>query len=185
MMLSNEDIKRAIERGDLAIDPFSPERLRAAGVTLTLGPHLLRPVSGKTVDIKNGILPDYDQIEISSNSPYELKPHEFLLGHTFEKVTVGSSIGFFIEGRSTLARLGLMVVKTAMLVEPGHRDRTITLELSNQGPNSILLYPHLKIARVALFKLASPTTQEYDLKGKYRVQRSVGKPIFLDEFLID
>ncbi len=183
MMLSNQDIELALKSGELKIEPYFPKAMEAAGVTLHLGYDILKPLSGKTVDVKKKILPDYQEIKMEDDKPYCLMPQEFVLGHTYENITVGMSLGFFIEGRSTLARLGLTVVKTAMLVQPGHRNRTITLELANHGPNPLLLYPKMKIAKAALFKLASPTTIAYDDKGKYRLQSTVGRPVFTKEFL--
>ena len=182
-MLSNEDIKDAIERGELLIQPYDDSFLRGAGLTLHLGADLLKPRPGKVVDVKNNIYPDYDTFTIEDDKPYELVPGEFILGATYQRVTVGSSLGFFIEGRSTLARLGLTIVQTAMLVYPGHKDRRVTLELANHGPNSILLYPRMKIARVALFELKTPASKVYDDEGKYRHQTTVGAPLFNDEIL--
>lgn len=183
MMLSNKNIEAALKSGALKIEPFFPKAMEAAGVTLHLGYDFLKPLAGKTVDVKKKILPEYQSIRLEDDKPYCLMPQEFVLGHTFENVTVGDSLGFFIEGRSTLARLGLTVVKTAMLVQPGHRNRTITLELANHGPNPLLLYPKMKIAKAALFQLASPATIAYDDKGKYRDQNTVGRPVFSKEFL--
>jgi dCTP deaminase len=183
MMLSNEDIKRALKSGELVLNPFNEKWVRASGITLHLGPKLIKPLPGKVVDIKNKVLPDYEEIEITMEKPYALQPGEFLLGHTFQQVTVGSSLGFLIEGRSTLARVGLTIVQTAMLVYPGHRNRTVTLEFANHGPNAILLYPKMKIARVALFELRTPSSELYDDSGKYREQELVGIPIFKDEFM--
>ena len=183
MMLSGDDIKRVIEQGELVINPFFPQVVRPSGVTLHLGSTLLKPLPGKIVDVKNKIIPDYQQITITMDEPYPLQPGEFLLGATYEAVSVGDSLGFFIEGRSTLARVGLTIVQTAMLVYPGHRDRAITLELANHGPNAILLYPKMKIARAAIFGLKTPTSEAYDDAGKYRAQESVGPPVFDKEFL--
>jgi dCTP deaminase len=181
MMFSNEDIKAAIERQELIINPFKPEFIRGSGVTLHLGPQLLKPLPGKIVDVKKRVAPDYQEIKISADLPYPLAPGEFILGATFQKITVGPSLGFLIEGRSTLARLGLTIVQTAMLVYPGHRDRAVTLELANHGPNTILLYPRMKIARVALFELKTASTERYDDSGKYKDQGDVGAPIFKNE----
>ena len=181
MMFSNEDIKSAIASGELVIDPFRPEFVRAAGLTLHLGAQLLKPLPGKVVDVRSGTLPDYATFHISLDKPYQLEPGEFILGHTYQKVSVGAKIGFFIEGRSTLARVGLTIVQTAMLVYPGHRNRTVTLELANHGPNPILLYPKMKIARVALFHLKTPSSEVYDETGKYRNQSLVGAPILEEE----
>ncbi|MCO6431199.1 MAG: dCTP deaminase [Deltaproteobacteria bacterium] len=185
MMLSNEDIKKAITSGQLKIEPFSEKSIRACGVLMHLGAELLRPRPGKVVDVKNRTAPDYDEITIGAEAPYPLQPGEFLLGHTYEKVTVGPTLGFLIEGRSTLARVGLTIVQTAMIVYPGHRERCITLELANHGSNPILLYPKMKIARVALIELKTPSSEQYDDNGKYRNQCSVGLPIFESEILED
>lgn len=185
MMLSNQDIDTALKSGELKIEPFTPKLVKSAGLTLRLGPKLLKPLPGKTVDVKNGVAPDYEEIILEPDAPYELTHGEFVLGHTYEKVSVGQSLGFLIEGRSTLARVGLTIVQTAMLVYPGHRDRGVTLELANHGPNPILLYPKMKIARVALFELKNPSSEVYDDTGKYREQESVGRPIFREEILED
>lgn len=182
-MLSNEDIKLAVSSGELKFEPFDDEWVRSAGVTLHLGEQIIKPLAGKVVDVKNGVVPDYTETKITDNAPYALKPGEFVLAATWQRVSVGPSLGFFIEGRSTLARVGLTIVQTAMLVYPGHRGRAVTLELANHGPNTILLYPRMKIARVALFQLKTPSTQQYDDDGKYRNQADVGIPIFKNEIL--
>lgn len=185
MMLSDDDIKRVLEKGELKIEPFHAKWVRASGITMHLGPNLLKPIPGKVADVKARLIPDYETITIADDKPYELRPHEFILGHTYQKVTVGDRLGFLIEGRSTLARLGMTIVQTAMLVYPGHSDRCVTLELANHGPNSILLYPRMKIARVALFELRSPSKIRYDDHGKYRGQDVVGKPVFENEIMGD
>ena len=183
MMLSNEDIKAAIKAGELEIKPFSEKYIRASGITLHLGCHLLKPIPGTIVDPKKRTVPEHKEILIEDDHPYPLQPGEFLLGHTHQTVTVGPSLGFLIEGRSTLARVGLTIVQTAMMVYPGHRDRAITLELANHGPNPIMLYPKMKIARVALIQMKTPCTDLYDDTGKYRNQSVVGVPIFENEFI--
>ena len=185
MMLSNEDIKQVIAKGALTISPFNEKWLRSSGITMHLGPELLVPRAGHVVDVTKPAPPPYDSVIITMEKPYALQPGEFLLGHTFQNVTVGSSLGFMIEGRSTLARVGLTIVQTAMMVYPGHSDRPVTLELANHGPNPILLYPRMKIARVVLFELKTPSSERYDDKGKYREQQSVGLPIFNQEIMGD
>lgn len=185
MMLSNEDIKGVIASGELTITPFNDKWLRSSGITMHLGAELLIPRAGHVVDVAQPTPPPYDSVLISMEQPYALKPGEFLLGHTFQSVTVGSSLGFMIEGRSTLARVGLTIVQTAMMVYPGHSNRPVTLELANHGPNPIILYPRMKIARVVLFELKTPSSERYDDKGKYREQQSVGLPIFSQEIMGD
>lgn len=181
MMFSDADIRAALANGELVVDPFKDEFIRGSGIVMHLGPTLLKPLPGKVVDVKNGIAPDFEKIIITEDKPFALEPGAFVLGATFQKVSVGSSIGFLIEGRSTLARVGLTIVQTAMLVYPGHRNRAVTLELANHGANTILLYPQMKIARVALFELKTPSSVPYDDAGKYRDQGDVGAPIFKNE----
>jgi len=183
MMLSNEDIWAMVEKGELRISPFSKSWLRSSGITMHLGPELLKPRSGYVVDVTKPEPPPYDSIIITDEKPYLLQSGEFLLGHTLQNVTVGASLGFMIEGRSTLARVGLTIVQTAMMVYPGHSDRPVTLELANHGPNPILLYPRMKIARVVLFELKTPSSVRYDDTGKYTEQQSVGLPIFKNEIM--
>lgn len=182
-MYSNIDIQNALKSGELIIEPLLEKQLKPSCVTLRLGDTLLKPQEAKVIDVKNKVKPDYDKIIIEDEKPYIIQPGEFVLGHTYEKVTVGASLGFLIEGRSTLARIGLTVVQTAMIVYPGHRNRCVTLELVNHSKNPIMLYPKMKIARAAVFELKTPTDKEYDTDGKYREQDSVGEPIFKDELL--
>ena len=181
-MFSSEDIREALKNGSLKISPFFEESIRPGGIVLCLGETLLRPEPGTVVDVKNKIVPKYKEIIISDEEPYCIEPGDFVLGHTYEKVSVGNNLGFFIEGRSTLARVGLTVVHTAMLVYPGHTERGITLEIANHGKNPVLLYPRMKIARAAIIELKTAAAKAYDVDGKYREQAVVGPPIFKKEF---
>jgi dCTP deaminase len=183
MMFSNKDIKEALENGSLKIDPLFEGAIRPASIRLHLGEQLLKPLPGIVVDVHKGVLPDYQEITINDDEGYILMPGEFMLAATFEKVSVGNNIGFLIEGRSTLARLGLTIVQTAMIVYPGHSERAVTLELANHGPNPIKLYPRMKIARAAIFELKSACEESYDVSGKYKDQKDVGPPIFLKEIV--
>lgn len=185
MMYSDVDMKLAIEQGRLKVEPYYEFNLRPVGIVLHLGEELLKPLPGKTVDVKNRIAPDYKSIILTESKPYELQPGEFVLAATYETVTVGADLGFLIEGRSTLARLGLTIVQTAMLVYPGHTNRAVTLEIANAGPNPVLLHYQMKVARAAVFELKTPSEICYDDHGKYRNQQSVGQPIFESEILVE
>jgi dCTP deaminase len=181
-MLSNEDIKLALTKNEIIISPFSNSQLRSCGITLHLGHNLLKPQKDSVIDVKYGKNCSYQDFKISDIEPYTLQSGEFLLAHTLEEVTLSTKHSLLIEGRSTLARVGLTIVQTAMLVEPGHSGRAITLELVNHGPNPINLYPKMKIARALIFELHSHSTEPYDIDGKYKDQKIVGQPLFLDEF---
>jgi dCTP deaminase len=183
MMLSAEDIRNYLAEGSLVVEPFHESCIRISGLSLHLGEQVLKQLPGKVVDVLAKIIPDYEEHILTMEKPYPLSPGEFVLAHTLESVTVPQKLGLLIEGRSTLARVGLTVVQTAMIVDPGHRARSITLELANNGPNTILLYPRMKIARAALFEFKTPPQEPYDRTGKYRNQKAVGRPVFEREFL--
>jgi dCTP deaminase len=182
MMYSDTDILEAIKKGDLKVEPLFEGSVRPGGLRLHLGETILKPKPGIVADVKTGVMPEYEKIIIPEEG-YLLEPGGFVLSATYEKVSIGNNIGFLIEGRSTLARLGLTIVQTAMIVYPGHTNRAVTLELANHGPNAIKLYPQMKIARVALFEMKSPSTQSYDDEGKYNKQTDVGPPIFNNEIV--
>ena len=185
MIYSDQDMLDAIASGDLLINPYFPQMLRNVGLALHLGADILVPDHTTIIDIKNKVLPEYKKFKIEANKPFEIKPGDFVLAHTYESVSISNKLGIMIEGRSTIARLGLTVVQTAMLVDPGHRNRPITLEIANHGPNSVLLYPKMKIARAVVFECKTACKIGYDENGKYRDQLTVGAPIFEDEFLKD
>lgn len=183
MIYSSLDMLDAINSKDLIVRPFHPDNIRPVGLALHLGEDLLKPEENTVIDIYHKKLPRYSSIKISKTNPYELKPHEFILAHTFEEISLSTKLAMMIEGRSTIARLGLTVVQTAMLVDPGHTNRVVTLELANHSKNPILLYPKMKIARAIIFELKTPAEEPHDTTSKYKNQKTVGQPIFENEFL--
>lgn len=175
-MLSDRDITRVLETGELVIEPQLSDLLRPAGLTLHLGAEIAVPQAG-VVDMRTGQGPAYEWHRITPDDPFMLKAGQFVLGHTFEKVTVGLSLGFMIEARSTLARYGVSVVQSAMIVDTGVTHRPITLEFSNAGPNDVLLYEQMSVARAIVFELSSPASRGYDQTSRYRNQTDgVGIP---------
>lgn len=177
-MLSDKDIIKAIKEGDLRVDPFKKSSLRPAGISLHLGSEILVPVRAGVIDIKAEISPEYDRFEITPSKPFIIKPQQFVLGHTEEKISIGANIGFLIEGRSTLARIGVSVEQSASMVDPGHLNRPLTLEIYNCGPNSVTLYQGMSIGRGVVFRLSSKTGMPFDGYSRYALQESgVGKPI--------
>lgn len=81
-----------------------------------------------------------------------------------------------LEGRSTIARLGITVVQTAMIADSGTQPRRLTLEIKNNGPHDVLLYPQLRLLRAIFFKLSQEASFGYDEEGRYKNEQI--KPIF-------
>lgn len=118
--------------------------------------------------------------------PYELKPKEFVLATTEEKVGVSTAFVARVEGRSSLGRLGLSVHSTAGYIDPGFAGQ-ITLELTNHTNKTILLYPGMKICQIAFELLVHPSVRYYghpELNSKYQGQKGAqGSKIHKDFYL--
>ncbi len=177
-MLSDKDILTSLKQGELGIDPFDPASIRPSGISLKLGTEILIPGKVDLIDIRKPTDLPYETVTLQHDTPFILRPQQFVLGHTLENVTVSTKLGFLIEGRSTLARLGISVVQSAMIVDSGHTNRPITLEIFNCGPSPVTLYSGMSIAKAVVFRLSSPAKRNYDKYARYGDQSSgVGKPI--------
>ena len=180
-MLSNVSIQKFLDSKDIVINPWHEELMGAARVSLHLGETILIPENETIVDVKKNVLPHYDTQIITNSNPFFLKSNMFVLGETYEEIGLSEKIGMLIEGRSTLARLGITVVQTAMIIDTGQIPKKMTLEIKNNSQNTILLYPKMKFCRACFFLLDPPASIRYDHSGKYKPNDS-HKPIFDKEF---
>jgi dCTP deaminase len=177
-MLSDKDILKAIGDGLLGITPFNEKQLRPAGISFHLGKEILIPKPAKLIDLKKNQDLEYENQEISENRPFVIQPQQFVLGHTEEIISVSTKLGFIIEGRSTLARLGISVEQSATIVDPGHNKRPITLEIYNCGLSPVTLYRGMSVAKGLVFMLSSQAGRDFDKYARYSSQKvGVGKPI--------
>ena len=99
-------------------------------------------------------------VEVDSDEPFILHPGEFVLGSTYEVVTLGHGVAARLEGKSSLGRLGLLTHSTAGFIDPGFAGH-VTLELSNMATLPIMLWPGSKVGQLCFFKLTSPTAHPY------------------------
>ncbi len=178
-MFSDQDILKAIKKKDLVITPFDKKSLNPASYTFHLGDNFLLTDGGRKID------PLYDSpvdLYNSYEGEYWLKPNEFLLTETLERVTVGRKIGMLFDGSSTLARLGVTVHITANAIQTGHGARSprkITLEVKNLSKNTIKLTPGMPFGKGLFFKLNTPASFLDDLRSNYSDQEGVGGPLAL------
>ncbi len=178
-MLSDKDIQAAIDAGQLVISPYDGTQLRPAAVSFSLGKQILIPKPIELIDFKaETVALEYEEIIITEETPFIIKPQQFVLGHTEEIISVSTELGFIIEGRSTLARLGISVEQSATIVDPGHHERPVTLEIYNCGPSPVTLYRGMSVAKGLFFKLSSASNRNYDEYARYSSQKEgVGKPM--------
>lgn len=99
-------------------------------------------------------------LEITDVQPYALKPHNFVLAQTLEKVEFpmtgnGPFYAARVEGRSSVARYGMLVHFTAPTIHTGFGPAPITLELINLGHNDILLTPNVRVCQLIIEELSS------------------------------
>ena len=169
MRLSDTDIQRALHDGSIQISPSPGEKQRGSfSIDLRISnqftlfdariPHeILLTDKGPTHP------PPTTLSTISEGETFWMMPGDFALGVTMETITLPDNIVGWIDGRSSLARVGLMVHATAHAVDPGWHGQ-ITFELFNAGPFPIQIAPGTRIADISLEQLTSPSSRPYRAK---------------------
>ncbi len=177
MLLSRQDILYLIEAGEISIEPFDKSLLGGNSLDVRLGSSILVAENiGKAI---YALKPANFWKEVSIEGGFELTSGTLILGSTLEKVRLGKSVAAQIEGRSSVGRLGLMVHVTAGLIHAGFGEKQpsiITLEMYSVNPNPVKIFPGMRIAQLAFFKLSSPVEKAYDEYGRYVGQRKPEPP---------
>jgi dCTP deaminase len=110
-------------------------------------------------------------IECAADEPFIMQPGDFALASTVERLELADDLLGRLEGRSSIARLGITVHSTAAVFEPGWIG-TATMELSNLGRMAVALYPGMRICAFSFEQVSSPVSVPYRLKigNKYAGQ---------------
>ncbi|GAA4168556.1 dCTP deaminase [Gryllotalpicola koreensis] len=175
MLLSDRDIKSELDSGRIALDPYEPVMIQPSSIDVRLD-RFFRLFSNHKYPF---IDPAEDQpdlthlVEVDGDQPFILHPGEFVLGSTYERVTLPDDIAARLEGKSSLGRLGLLTHSTAGFIDPGFTGH-VTLELSNVATLPIKLWPGMKIGQMCFFRLTSPAEKPYgsaDYSSRYQGQR--------------
>ena len=162
MLLSDRDIIAEIDLGRIALDPWDPEMLQPSSIDVRLDRFFRVFENHKYPHID----PAEDQPELTRlvepdrEEPFILHPGEFVLGSTYEQVTLPDDIAARLEGKSSLGRLGLLTHSTAGFIDPGFSGH-VTLELANVANLPIKLWPGMKIGQLCFFRLTSPAMEPY------------------------
>ena len=171
MILSNIEIHKALDEGRLIIKPEPLPRVPSVdqpncpydthSVDLRLAPEIVVPKAGSfTYDVTRPSLAttiqsNSDHHVVTAHQPFRLEPHTFVLARTVEYVELpilpkcDTCLAARIEGKSSRARVGLLVHFTAPTVHPGFKG-TLTLEMINLGANPVLLSPDMAIAQLII-----------------------------------
>ncbi len=167
MYLSNSDIEKAVKEGRITLDPFDKKRVQPASYDILLGNLFWTTSSHDTLatDPKNNIFPRLIETSVPDGKEFYLHPGITVLG--ISKDFFGSEeFLIHLSGKSSLARLGLVVHNTAGLINPGH-FLNITFELVNFSKVPIILRPGMPIAQILFSQLSSPPTKHYKKIGRY------------------
>ena len=160
--MSDRDIRASIEAGLIGLDPLEMGLLQPSSIDVRLDRFFRLFDNHKYAFIDPSEQQDEltRLIEVDPTEPFILHPGEFVLGSTYEFVTLPDDVAARLEGKSSLGRLGLLTHSTAGFVDPGFKGH-VTLELSNVATLPIKLWPGMKIGQLCFFKLTSPSEHPY------------------------
>ena len=183
MRLCDTDIEQHLEEGSIVIEP-KPNSSMISGVSvdIRLGNEfrVFRDHTAPYVDLSapkaevqkamNSIMSD--EIFIEDGEAFFLHPGELALAVTYEAVTLPDNIVGWLDGRSSLARLGLMVHVTAHRIDPGWSGQ-IVLEFYNSGKLPLALRPKMKIAALNFETMSASAARPYNKRddAKYKGQK--------------
>ncbi len=167
MFLSDTDILKEVKKGSITLKPFDETRLQPASYDILLGNRFVINEENVTlfVDPAKKIYAKTHEIMVKDGDEFILHPGVSVLG--ISKEYFGSN-EFLIQvgGKSSLARVGLMIHNTAGLINPGH-FLNITFELCNLNNVPIILRPGMEIAQITFSMLSSPTRKNYKEIGRF------------------
>ncbi len=175
MLLSDGDITQELESGRVGLDPLDLSMVQPSSVDVRLDRFFRLFDNHKYQHIDPSLdQPDLTRlVEVDASESFVLHPGEFVLGATFEVVTLPDDIAARLEGKSSLGRLGLLTHSTAGFIDPGFSGH-VTLELSNVATLPITLWPGMKIGQLCFFRLSSPAEHPYGSEkygSRYQGQR--------------
>ncbi|MEM3364730.1 MAG: dCTP deaminase [Candidatus Micrarchaeia archaeon] len=165
MYLSGNDILKEIAKGNIEISPFDERYISQASYDLALSNefYIPRKVRGE-VDVVEKVEPHKLMKKVIAKSVV-LRPQEFCLARTAERIRVSNSIIGILGGRSRFARLGMTVHVTSAVIQPGSNNHQI-LEIANLSPFTLKLYAGERVSQVYFERLESPTEKPYAKFGK-------------------
>jgi len=165
MILTKKEIEKEIEKGTIKITNFNKKHIGPASIDLTLSNEFRFFNNKKNKVILNEDADYKKETEYVKKDKYVLKPHEFVLGITKEKVTLPNNICAWIQGRSRFARFGLSIHITASFLQPGISNKQV-LEIYNASDKNLVLEANTKICQIILDK----TKGSASYQGRFKNQ---------------
>ena len=175
MLLSDRDIRHEVDSQRIQLDPWDESMVQPSSVDVRLDRFFRLFDNHKYQHIDPATdQPDLTRlVEVEPQESFVLHPGEFVLGATYEVVTLSDDVAARLEGKSSLGRLGLLTHSTAGFIDPGFSGH-VTLELSNVATLPITLWPGMKIGQLCFFRLSSAAEHPYGSErhgSRYQGQR--------------
>ena len=175
MLLSDRDLRAELQSGRVRLDPYDESLVQPSSVDLRLDRYFRVFQNHRYTHIDPAVQQEEltALVEPEGDEPFILHPGEFVLGSTYEAVSLPDDLAGRLEGKSSLGRLGLLTHSTAGFIDPGFTGH-VTLELSNVATLPIKLYPGMKIGQICVLPLSSPAEHPYGASvhgSRYQDQR--------------
>ncbi|MEY2945551.1 MAG: hypothetical protein RL243_297 [Actinomycetota bacterium] len=175
MLMSDRDIRAQLEAGRIGLEPLNLELIQPSSIDVRLDRffRLFHNHKYAFIDPREDQAELTHMVEVAADEAFILHPGEFVLGSTFEFVSLPDDIAARLEGKSSLGRLGLLTHSTAGFVDPGFTGH-VTLELANVSNLPIKLWPGMKVGQLCFFQLSSPAETPYGSSkylNRYQGQR--------------
>jgi dCTP deaminase len=163
-ILSDHDLKELIKENLLIVESDNRIHINPTSIDLCLGSTIIKYIAPQTIKPSTD-KPDFYEIDIS-NSSYKLRPRDFVLGTTKERVSIPNGYQGFIETKGNIARAGIVAHNNDGHIDPGFRGN-ITLEIVNHNNDEVdfELVPGMQICQLFIGKISSSCDSPY--KGKY------------------
>jgi dCTP deaminase len=167
MFLSDNDIAQAVKEKRITLEPFNKNRLQPASYDILLGNRFIVNEENSTpfVDPSRKIYAKTREITVKDGAEFILHPGVSVLG-TSKEYFGSDEYLIQVGGKSSLARVGLMIHNTAGLINPGH-FLNITFELCNLNNVPIILRPGMEIAQLTFSEISSKTAKNYKEIGRF------------------
>ncbi len=174
MILSDRTLRDLINKKKLQVDPLDREQIQSASIDMKLGTSFLK-IDENLMEVMT-LEKEIKYVEIEENE-IVIPPGSFLLATTREFIELPENITAFVEGRSSIGRMGLFI-QNAGWVDPGFAGQ-ITLELYNANRLPIKLVSGRRICQLVFAKMDKIAANPY--QGKYQNQcNAVGSKVYKD-----
>jgi dCTP deaminase len=150
MILVDWQIRDRIARGFIKIDPYDPDLVQPNSLDIRLGSHFIWYRAGYDVIDPYNRETVTTGIDETDSEFFVLNPGQFVLARTLECIGLPDNIVATIEGKSSIARLGVTLHQTGGWIDAGFRG-TITLEMANANVRPVRVHAGMPVGQLVFY----------------------------------